>query len=46
MLDSSDVDLTDLERHYHARGGGRLELIEDATGTALVVVGWRAPAAA
>lgn len=40
LLESSDVDLTDLEQHYDARGG-RLELLEDAGGTALGVVGWR-----
>jgi putative acetyltransferase len=40
LLDSSDVDLTDLARHYDARGG-RLELIEDVDGAALGVVGWR-----
>lgn len=37
----SDVDLTDLEWHYDARGG-RLELLESPMGEVLGVVGWRA----
>jgi GNAT superfamily N-acetyltransferase len=41
VLDAGDVDLTDLERHYDARGGG-FELIEGAAGEPLGVVGWRA----
>lgn len=43
LLESSDVDLTDVKRHYDERGGA-LELIEGADGTALGVLGWR-PAA-
>jgi putative acetyltransferase len=41
LPESSDVDLTDVERHYDARGG-RLELLERPGGDALGVVGWRA----
>lgn len=40
LPDSSDVDLTDLEAHYDARGG-RFELLEGADGEALGVLGWR-----
>jgi putative acetyltransferase len=38
LLDSSDIDLTDIERHYDDRGG-RFEIIED--GGPLGVLGWR-----
>lgn len=41
LPESSDVDLTDVERYYDARGG-RLEIIEADGGEALGVVGWRA----
>jgi GNAT superfamily N-acetyltransferase len=41
VLDAGDLDLTDLERHYDARGGG-FEMIEGAAGEPLGVVGWRA----
>ena len=37
--DAGDIDLTDLEQHYHARGGC-FELIE-AGGEVVGVVGWR-----
>ena len=40
LLESSDVDLTDVERHYDARGGC-LELIEGPAGERLGVLGWR-----
>ena len=40
LPESSDVDLTDLEGHYDARGG-RFELLEDPDGQALGVLGWR-----
>lgn len=40
MPATCDVDLTDIERHYDARGG-RFELLRDAAGSALGVVGWR-----
>ena len=40
LLASSDIDLTNVEHHYDARGG-RLEVIEDAHGAALGIVGWR-----
>ncbi len=40
LLDSSDIDLTDLPQHYEGRGG-RFELIEGAGGEALGVLGWR-----
>lgn len=43
LLDTSDVDLTDLEGHYDARGG-RFELLESNSGDPLGVLGWR-PAA-
>jgi GNAT superfamily N-acetyltransferase len=39
LLDSSDVDLTDLEQHYDARGGC-FELMEVA-GEVIGVLGWR-----
>lgn len=39
LLDSSDVDLTDIERHYDQRGG-TFEIIE-TDGGALGVLGWR-----
>lgn len=40
LPESSDVDLTDLEGHYDARGG-RFELPEDGDGAPLGVLGWR-----
>lgn len=40
LLESSDVDLTSIERHYDDRGG-RLELIEGRAGEPLGVLGWR-----
>ena len=40
LLESSDVDLTSVERHYDERGG-RLEIIEDPEGTPLGILGWR-----
>ena len=40
LLETSDVDLADVEASYDARGG-TLELIEDAGGTLLGIVGWR-----
>ncbi|MBV9880769.1 MAG: GNAT family N-acetyltransferase [Gemmatirosa sp.] len=40
LLDTSDVDLNDIEAEYDARGG-RFELIEDADGTMLGVLAWR-----
>lgn len=40
VLEAGDVDLTDLERHYDARGGC-FELIEAAGGDVVGVVGWR-----
>jgi GNAT superfamily N-acetyltransferase len=40
ILDAGDVDLTDLERHYDARGG-RFELLEASDGDVVGVVGWR-----
>ena len=40
LPDSSDVDLTDLEAHYDARGG-RFEILEGADGEVLGVLGWR-----
>ena len=40
LLDSSDVDLTSVERHYDERGG-RLEIIEGAAGEPLGILGWR-----
>jgi GNAT superfamily N-acetyltransferase len=40
LPESSDVDLTDLEGHYDARGG-RFELLEGPNGDALGVLGWR-----
>jgi putative acetyltransferase len=43
VLDAGDIDLSDLEHHYDARGG-RFELLE-SDGALLGVVGWR-PAAA
>lgn len=43
LLDSSDIDLTDLEGHYDLRGG-RFELLESASSEPLGVLGWR-PAA-
>lgn len=40
LPESSDVDLTDLEHHYDARGG-RFEILESAGGETLGVLGWR-----
>jgi putative acetyltransferase len=40
VLEAGDVDLSDLERHYDARGGG-FELIERRGGEVLGVLGWR-----
>jgi GNAT superfamily N-acetyltransferase len=40
LLDTSDVDLTDLERYYDARGG-RFEILESDGGEPLGVLGWR-----
>jgi GNAT superfamily N-acetyltransferase len=40
LLDSSDVDLTDIERHYDARGGA-FEIIEGPSGELLGVLGGR-----
>jgi GNAT superfamily N-acetyltransferase len=40
LLDSSDIDLTDIERHYDARGGA-LELLLDAREQIIGVLGWR-----
>lgn len=40
LPESSDVDLTDLERHYDARGG-RFEILVDDGGKPLGVLGWR-----
>jgi GNAT superfamily N-acetyltransferase len=45
LLDTADVDLTDLERHYDGRGG-RFELLESERGEPLGVLGWRPAAAA
>jgi len=42
VLEVGDRDLTDLEQHYHARGGG-FEVIE-LGGAPVGVVGWRAGA--
>jgi GNAT superfamily N-acetyltransferase len=40
VLEAGDIDLTDLERHYDARGG-RFEILEAPGGEPLGVVGWR-----
>jgi GNAT superfamily N-acetyltransferase len=40
LLEAGDVDLSDLERHYDARGGG-FELMEGPGGAVLGVLGWR-----
>jgi len=40
VLEAGDVDLSDLEHHYDARGGG-FELIEGPGGEVLGVLGWR-----
>ena len=40
LLESSDVDLTSVERHYDGRGG-RLEIIESPGGEPLGILGWR-----
>jgi GNAT superfamily N-acetyltransferase len=44
VLEAGDIDLTDLEQHYDARGG-RFELLETDDGEVAGVVGWR-PASA
>jgi putative acetyltransferase len=40
LLDSSDIDLTDIEKHYDARGGA-LELLLEAGEQLIGVMGWR-----
>lgn len=40
LLESSDVDLSDIDAQYDSRGG-QLEIIESADGTPLGVLGWR-----
>jgi hypothetical protein len=40
LLDSSDIDLTDIEQHYDARGGA-LELLLEAGEQLIGVMGWR-----
>ena len=40
ILDGTDVDLTDIEAYYDARGG-HFELLEDANGDVLGVLAWK-----